>query len=348
MRGGALGAVLGAWVGLAALTPGGIAAAQGQPEAEIKKAFETLAAELVANGLDKELGLRNYARPLRVAVWPFGRRDPVALNVAERYHREFVAALQEKAGRRVAIYGPDQILKVESIRRELGASDDLTLVGNPYAALAGSIDVLIEGAMQQKGEDDVTVSYRALDMKDELRRQIAATGAQLIKGALREARAATPFDEAMKEAARQFRDQAPDMHTVELAGVTYQATGSRTELSDYLEKGALKALVEAYASRVSGRALAVRPAEFRPDAAAKQGLDTGRTLPAGEGAYVLSGDYWDHGGSFEVRLSLTGYDGRSVPWSDHVQKATLPQNLRTRPSGDFGALGDNVKGPIRF
>ena len=114
------------------------------------------------------------------------------------------------------------------------------------------------------------------------------------------------------------------------------------------------ALVDAFAIAITGGALIVKRAELsEAQVAAMRGLDVdGESLEPENlvdrtGVYVLSGNYWDFGGSVELRLVLADARGRSLAWRELVQP---PAGMAVQPPGHLPAVlleNDNL-GPVRL
>ena len=306
--------------------------------------FALLAEELL-DGLGASV-----PRATRVALWPFRDDEiPISPATARRFNDSLLAALFRGAEGGYAFVGRDELRTVIRELTESGDPDD-----NPVAAVAESAaaDVLIVGSFGL-GRGRLSIAYKALGVSgDRIGRILAITRPYPLDIDSRLANLS--LDQGLVLASRAFADGAPAMIELRLAGIHFQTSGVQTEFGRYVERKMADALVEEFASAITGGALVVkRPELSEAQVAAMRGVDVDEkslepeNFEARPGVFVLSGNYWDFGEAVELRLVLADAGGRSLAWRELVQP---PAGMAVQPPGHLPAVllqNDNL-GPVRL
>ncbi len=286
----------------------------------------------------------------RIAIWPFREDEiPISPATARSFNDSLLSALFRGGETGYAFVGRAEL---RTVIRELSESGDPA--ENPVAAVAESAaaDVLVVGSFGL-GRGELSIAYKALGVSGERIGQILAI-TRPYRLDIDSRRANLSLDQGLIRASRAFADGAPAMIELRLAGIHFQTSRIQTEFGRYVERKMADALVEAFASAITGGALIVKRAELsEAQVAAMRGLDVdGRSLEPENfedrpGVYVLSGNYWDFGGSVELRLVLADAGGRSLAWRELVQP---PTGMAVQPPGHLPAVlleNDNL-GPVRL
>ena len=306
--------------------------------------FALLAGELL-DGLGATV-----PRATRIAIWPFRDDEiPISPATARSFNDSLLAALFRGARGGYAFVGRDELRTVIRELTESGDPDE-----NPVAAVAESAaaDVLIVGSFGL-GRGQLSVAYKALGVSgDRIGRILAITRPYSLD--IDPRRANLSLDQGLVRASRAFADGAPAMIELRLAGIHFQTSRIQTEFGRYVERKMADALVEVFSSAITGGALIVKRAELsEAQVAAMRGIDVDdrslepENFEARPGVFVLSGNYWDFGGSAELRLVLADAGGRSLAWRELVQP---PAGMAVQPPGYLpAALLDNDNlGPVRL
>ena len=306
-------------------------AGAGSLRAATEKApFDELAGQLLSGLADS----RSDRAPLRVAIWPFDdETSPVSPELGREYNGRLLARLlarvrKSRGATRVRFIEREELGTIIKEVRETSVFDD---VGNPVAALLESarVDVLIIGRLRavSNRSTDLILVYRAVRVADG--EDIAVTTGGRLVGAIKGARPGVALEQAIARAVEVLSDAAPDMKELRLGGISYQATGVQTSAGPYIEEQIGIALQRAYRNVISERSLIVKQAEG------------GEIQTA-----LLRGTIWDFGPSLELRLVLRSRGATIAGWRGFVRRDSLPPGLRIAPEGHFGALADNLPGPI--
>ena len=308
--------------------------------------FDVLAAELLS-------GLHEVAAGSpapRVAIWPFDEETtPVSPELGREYNGRLLARLIERVRRgderpRIRFIEREELGTIVQEVRETRVFDD---VENPVAALLASarVDVLIIGRMRSVSarSSDVVLVYRAVRVADG--EDIAVTSGQRLVDAIKARPTGSSVEQAVAQAVKAISSAAPDMTELRHGGISYQATGVQTSLGPYLEEQLGIALQRAYRNVLTERELVIKRAELSDDDIARLKEET-KGKGDRRGVRVLRGTIWDFGATLELRLVLR--DGRATVagWRGFVRRDSLPPGVRIAPSGHFGALADNLPGPI--
>ena len=103
----------------------------------------------------------------------------------------------------------------------------------------------------------------------------------------------------------------------------------------------------AYRNVLTERGPVVRQAELTAkDVACMKKIDSRESDDAKLRAVLMRGTIWDFGPSLELRLVLRSGNATVAGWRGFVRRDSLPPGLRIAPQGHFGALADNLPGPI--
>ena len=319
----------------------------GSPRAATDKApFDELAGQLLSGLADA----RADSAPLRVAIWPFDNEtSPVSPELGREYNGRLLARLLARVRKsggatQVRFIEREELGTIIKEVRETSVFDD---VGNPVAALLESarVDVLIIGRLRavSNRSTDLILVYRAVRVADG--EDIAVTTGGRLVGAIKGARPGVALEQAIARAVEVLSDAAPDMKELRLGGISYQATGVQTSAGPYIEEQIGIALQRAYRNVISERSLIVKQAELTEDDIARL-----RKQDSNEGGEIqtalLRRTIWDFGPSLELRLVLRSRGATISRWRGFVRRDPLPPGLRIAPEGHFGALADNLPGPI--
>ena len=286
----------------------------------------------------------------RIAIWPFRDDEiPISPATARGFNDSLLAALFRGADGAYVFVGREEL---RIVIRELSESGDPA--ENPVAAVAQSAaaDVLIVGSFGLGG-GDLSIAYKALGVSGgRVGRILAIT--RPYRYDIDPRRANVSLDQGLARASGTFADGAPAMIELHLAGVHFQTSRIQTEFGRYVERKMADALVKEFASAITGGALIVRRAELsEAQVAAMRGIDVDERALDPENfedrpdVYVLSGNYWDFGGSVELRLVLADASGRSLAWRELVQP---PAGMAIQPPGHLPTVlleNDNL-GPARL
>ncbi len=316
---------------------------QGASEQDL---FDGIAEELLQRLTDPRAGVA----AMRVAIWPFDEEtSPVSPELGREYNGRLLARLLERARNntdrpQIRFIEREELGTIIEEVRETSVFDD---VGNPVAALLKSakVDVLIIGRLRAVSarSTDLIVVYRAVKVADG--EDIAVTAGRRMVGAIQGGRPGVALEQAIGRAVEVLSEAAPDMTELRLGGISYQATGVQTSAGPYIEEQIGIALQRAYRNVLSERGLIVKRAELtQGDIARLQQATAGQTNE--QNVKLLRGTIWDFGPSLELRLVLRNGASTVAGWRGFVRRDSLPPGLRIVPEGHFGALADNLPGPI--
>ena len=318
-----------------------LAAATQQP-------FKTLADELLEGLADIATG----GAPTKVAIWPFDEEtSPVSPALGREFNGRLLARLRERVRQRCNVAKVRFIEREElgTIIEEVRETRVFNDVDNPVAALLASarVDVLVIGRLRAVSAQspDVVLVYRAVRVVDG--EDVAVTTGQRLVGAIKGGRPGSPLEQALAQAVSVFSDAVPDMTELRLGGISYQATGVQTSVGPYIEEQIGIALQRAYRNVLTERGPVVRQAELTAkDVARMKKIDSRESDDAKLRAVLMRGTIWDFGPSLELRLVLRSGNATVAGWRGFVRRDSLPPGLRSAPQGHFGALADNLPGPI--
>ena len=358
--------------------PQAVALAQGDPDGAGNPFEETLIIEWPKKdedefdrlGRDLLRGLRKHLprvlrdrKHVRLAIWPFKSDDiPVSGAVAQEINDRLLASLTRHGDRRVLLVARSELKTIIKELEEISVFDEIR---DPVAALtshaekvvkSAEVDLLVMGTIRLKG-DAVLATYKLAHIRNaEILASTKPVKVAISKGAKVPQMS---LDQAVRSAARYFKDHAAEMTEMHLAGVRYQASGAQPELGTYIEELASVEIQKAFASKITGRKLVVKRAEIpkaKMRGLAKRGLvpePRGSLDPARpesyadqKGRYVLTGSYWELNEALEVRLSLKDRSDRSVSTRHVVRLDTIPKGVSMKPAPGIEDILKNDPGPI--
>lgn len=294
------------------------------------------ALSLIADAMvSQTLAAMPAGRPPRIAVLPFSSEDvPVMPAVAAELHAGMLSALLRAGGERIHLVARESLRAIIADLDRTGAGAGGAI--DPAAIVlrrARDIDLVAMGQMRRT-DGGVMLSYRVVLVPDsDIIASTTPRKVPLNSSELDPTAAEHSLDQAVEAAARYFLLHAGDMNELQTGGIRFESTGAQPPFGRYLQDRMVAALEAGRADPLSGRRLTVRPAVEEQLA---------------RGAYRFQGRYWDFGAAIELRLRLTGSDGRSLGWRQRVLRASAG-GLRLRPHGDFGSMRDNDGiGPFAF
>jgi len=341
---------------LRAMVVAGILLTAGPASAQAPAAavYDAIAGELIellraGEGPSRLLDFRR----IRIAIWPFGRDDdlPIAHDAANTINDALLPALLRRAGSRYVFLGRSDLRAVIADLEETAAEADAV----SKVAKGALADMLLIGRLDA-GVRDVLVSYKVVTSRSSNAGQYKAASTPR-PVPVRQTASGVALDRAIADGARRLLDRVPDLEELRLAGVRFRNSGRHTDLGAYLEQHLAEAIAAAAANALTGRRVRLRQAEL-----GARGLERLRGIGAeprdlkaegfehASGAYTLGGSYWDFDDSVEVKIRLSGKDGRFAAWSQKITKATLPSGIEVRPPSDgIDPIRDNDNlGPVRF
>lgn len=282
-------------------------------------AFRQLAADLMTGISDTEMSRiparGGYGAP-RIAVWPFENDDaPVPASLSGEYNDRLMAALSRQGRGRLQLVARGTLKTLIRDIEGTGEMDDTVDARVADLLKSASVDILVIGKMRRDG-NAVMLSYKALNVENGA--ILAATAPRrlpLDADSGDPAGAVMSLDQAVRDAAARLAAARPDMRRLKV-DILKPAEGTKpTPFGAYMPDRVADRISDRYAGRFS-------PSPLQLTTAADK---------AAPGDYRLHGVYWDLGGSFEVRLTLTGPEGKSAIWRDRIRTRTIPTALLERP-----------------
>ena len=292
------------------------------------KIFQNMAITLIS-GIEKF----ENKNGLRIVVAPFNKENiAITSEVASEINDRLHGALLRNSKGKFTFVARDTIKDVIEDMRQTGVlSDNKRNLLPKLIENIKDFDVLISGriGIVTKG---ITVSYKATSIDGIL---IASTGPQeLPLGKVKR----NPFSvqRAVKAAAATLIDENPDLETLYLGGVRYQNTGAQSPFSIWFQ-----GLLETSMAKQIGNVLAEKQIKTR--------VAPGPTSSVAKkkGSYYLSGQYWVLENDIDIRVKMTGYDGRTSLWGGRIKREDV-RGMALYPKNDVSALRASDGGPMFF
>ena len=349
-------------VAIFAMAPAPLMAADKQAEAFREIAYEIISGidksgrpPKNAENLSKALSYfrriydESAGKKLRIAIWPFdGDEVPIPKAAADEFNDTLLAQLQKQAGGRYDFIARETLKVLIADMESTGALD--AAAGNPINALmnkAGNIHILISGKIRLDGAR-VVLTYKAVRTDGVISATTTPSSLPYVAPVV----AAMSIDQAVNAAARHFANQADDMEALFLGGIRFGDSGAQPSFGRRLQGLMSAALENQVSSVINGRKLRVAPLKAKVYSTRGLKVDprtlTDKSMGAGKGAYVLSGNYWVLAHAVEVRLRLRNDESQSVSWIGRIRIEDT-QGSRLKPDGNLTELRDNDGlGPFAF
>jgi len=295
----------------------------------------------------------------RLAIVPFDpANSPLPGPATERLYDHLQNALIRAAEGRFRMQARESLralIRDQTETHVMGPGDSEQL--GALVKEAGTVDLLIVPRLVPDPGYGILLSAKAVDMEGGIaattpERAVPMTDQEM---GLRQAGRVEPM---LRIAARILLEGAPDLTELRLGSITYQDSGYEARAGHFLLETATEALLTTGRNVLANRRIRVREAGLPParsrglvrSAVTTTDLDPATAADvAVPGSYVLSGVYWEHQESLDLRLVLRGADGTTVAWRGHVLRASLPPAAAVRPrsgTGDQRSL--NGLGPFSF
>jgi hypothetical protein len=349
-------------IGLVLIAVGVAAPARTTLAGEVEKkknqtVIEVLAGEILDGLKRRTVSFKSLMGRLRggwkVAVWPFDREPiPIPRRLAQSWNEELLDALVKGAPKGYTFVTRTDL---ETLIKEVEGMDLTGQIKNPVAAVAGNakVDILIIGKMLTVS-GGVNLSYRAVDMSGTI---IATTGKQRIAldaTTVGTGKSSLTMDAAIDAATAKAMTLGDNLEQVRVSGIRYADSGVQTSFGRYVLERFVDNLQDKMLDVLTGNSLKITDAKMtNSKLKGLRGIDvTAKSVEKiisgqGEGAYLLSGNYWDLGTFVRLRILLKNSEGEGINWSGRILRASVPAGLNLIPSDRELAEGDNHGyGPI--
>jgi TolB-like protein len=345
-------------IGLFAASPIGAALAEGVEKKNHQTPIEVLAGELLDGFKNRNVNLKerlltHWKGDLKVAVWPFDREPiPIPQKLAQSWNEELLNALVKGTPEGFRFVTRADL---ETLIKEVEGMDLTGQIKNPVAAVAekAKVDILIIGKMLTDA-GGVGLSYRAVDMSGVI---IATTSKQSITlntETVGMGKSSLAMDAAIDVATAKAIALGENLEEIRVSGIRYADSGIQTSFGRYVVELFTDNLQDKMLDVLSGNSLKVRDAKMTGSGLDKlRGLNvTAKSVEKiisgqDEGAYMLSGNYWDLGAFVRLRIVLKNSEGDGVTWSGRIHRASIPTGLQLVPSDRAFLQEDNHGyGPI--
>lgn len=160
---------------------------------------------------------------------------------------------------------------------------------------------------------------------------------------------ALSLDSAVKAAANQLIQSAPELEEIQAGGIFFEATDAQPAAGRFIQEQLFGALIDRGTNTLTKKVIRVRGIAIEPvdqDAVQASELDS-QAVARNSNAYDLSGRYWIRADALYLRISLTRPDGVTVGWSGKIRLSDL-KGMELRPKNP-ASLGQPLpKGAYTF
>jgi len=339
-------------------SPRSAALAEGVKKKNNQTAIEVLAGELLDGFKNRNVSfkgqlLARWRGDWKVAVWPFDREPiPIPRKLAQSWNEELLNALVKGAPKGYSFVTRTDL---DTLIKEVEGMDLMGQIKNPVAAVAGKakVDILIIGKMLTDA-GGVGLSYRAVDMSGVIMATTSKQSITLNTATVGTGKSSLTMDAAIEAATAKATALGENLEEVRVSGIRYANSGIQTSFGRYVVERFTDNLQDKMLDVLAGNSLKVRDAKMTGSGLDKlRGGDvTAKSVEKiisgqDEGAYMLSGNYWDLGTFVRLRIELRNSEGDGVTWSDRIHRASIPTGLQLVPSGRVSTEVDNHGfGPI--
>jgi hypothetical protein len=160
---------------------------------------------------------------------------------------------------------------------------------------------------------------------------------------------ALSLEPAIKAAADQLIQSAPDLKEIQTGGIFFEATDAQPPAGRFIQEQLLGALIERGTNALTNKTIKVRGISLEPanpDAVKANELDS-RAVARNNNAYDLSGRYWIRPDALDLRISLTRPDGATVGWRGQIRLSDL-KGMELRPKNPASLAPPLPKGAYAF
>ena len=160
---------------------------------------------------------------------------------------------------------------------------------------------------------------------------------------------AISLEAALKAAAKQLAESAPDLKEIRPLGIFFEDTAAQPAAGRYVMDQLVAGLSSDASNVLTGktlkiRSLSIEPAPKTDGAIEAQDLEGSTPDPL---VYDLSGRYWIRGNAIDLRISIKRGDGTTFAWQSKIRISDF-KDLELRPTNPAAALHPLPKGAYAF
>jgi len=286
-----------------------------------------------------------------LGLWAISEdKSPVGPSATKRIYEEVLSRLLRSRPKCVDVIDSAGIGIIMDHLHKSGALDQNG--GNVLAALSEAhqnVDMVVFPELYaQSGNIFLTLRIverasaktRALTSPLALPKQLTSEGSSDV---------AISLESAVKAAADQLIQSAPELNEIQTGGIFFEATDAQPPAGRFIQEQLLGALIERGTNALTNKTIKVRGISLEPsdpDAVKANELDS-RAAARKSNAYDLNGRYWVRGDALDLRISLARPDGATVGWRGKIRLSDL-KGMELRPNNPASLAPPLPKGAYAF